>query len=129
MAHGRHYTREKFHARLFILVCLPGSGKRLRPALALLTGRLGTYDAERLLHMATGVELLHGASLVHDDVVDESDLRRGSQTLFTRVAGALSRVRDDPPDETPRPLLNAATAASLIVTPPTLRATLAGFVV
>src|SRR4051812_47254466 len=74
---------------------LPGSGKRLRPALALLVGRLGTYDADRLLDMATGVELLHGASLVHDDVVDESDLRRGSQTLFTRVGNALAVLVGD----------------------------------
>jgi geranylgeranyl pyrophosphate synthase len=74
---------------------LPGSGKRLRPALAFLTGRLGTYDASRLLDMATGVELLHGASLVHDDVVDESDLRRGSQTLFTRVGNALAVLVGD----------------------------------
>jgi geranylgeranyl pyrophosphate synthase len=74
---------------------LPGSGKRLRPALALLTGRLGTYDHERLLQMATGVELLHAASLVHDDVVDESDLRRGAQTLFTRVGNALAVLVGD----------------------------------
>jgi len=74
---------------------LPGSGKRLRPALALLTGRLGTYDADRLLQMATGAELLHGASLVHDDVVDESDLRRGAQTLFTRVGNALAVLVGD----------------------------------
>jgi heptaprenyl diphosphate synthase/octaprenyl-diphosphate synthase len=74
---------------------LPGSGKRLRPALALLTGRLGAYDADRLLQMATGVELLHAASLVHDDVVDESDLRRGAQTLFTRVGNALAVLVGD----------------------------------
>ncbi len=74
---------------------LPGSGKRLRPALAMLTGKLGAYDAERLLHMATGVELLHGASLVHDDVVDESDRRRGAQTLFTRVGNALAVLVGD----------------------------------
>jgi heptaprenyl diphosphate synthase len=74
---------------------LPGSGKRLRPALALLTGRLGTYDADRLLQMSTGVELLHAASLVHDDVVDESDLRRGAQTLFTRVGNALAVLVGD----------------------------------
>jgi len=74
---------------------LPGSGKRLRPALALLVGRLGTYDADRLLDMATGVELLHAASLVHDDVVDESDLRRGAQTLFTRVGNALAVLVGD----------------------------------
>src|SRR4051812_39972291 len=74
---------------------LPGSGKRLRPALAFLTGHLGAYDADKLLHMATGVELLHGASLVHDDVVDESDLRRGAQTLFTRVGNALAVLVGD----------------------------------
>jgi geranylgeranyl pyrophosphate synthase len=74
---------------------LPGSGKRLRPALAMLTGRLGQYDAERLLDMAVGVELLHAASLVHDDVVDESDLRRGAQTLFTRVGNALAVLVGD----------------------------------
>jgi geranylgeranyl pyrophosphate synthase len=74
---------------------LPGSGKRLRPALALLTGRLGTYDAGRMLHMATGVELLHAASLVHDDVVDDSELRRGAQTLFTRVGNALAVLVGD----------------------------------
>lgn len=74
---------------------LPGSGKRLRPALAMLTGRLGQYDATRLLDMAVGVELLHAASLVHDDVVDESDLRRGAQTLFTRVGNALAVLVGD----------------------------------
>ncbi|MFN8635936.1 MAG: polyprenyl synthetase family protein [Chloroflexota bacterium] len=74
---------------------LPGSGKRLRPALAMLTGRLGSSDANRLLDMAVGVELLHAASLVHDDVVDESDLRRGAQTLFTRVGNALAVLVGD----------------------------------
>lgn len=74
---------------------LPGSGKRLRPALALLTGRLGEYRPEPMLEMAVGVELLHAASLVHDDVVDESDLRRGAQTLFTRVGNALAVLVGD----------------------------------
>lgn len=74
---------------------LPGSGKRLRPALAFLTGKLGIYHADQHLHMAVGVELLHGASLVHDDVVDESDRRRGAQTLFTRVGNALAVLVGD----------------------------------
>jgi geranylgeranyl pyrophosphate synthase len=74
---------------------LPGSGKRLRPSLALLIGRLGESRPEPLLHMATGVELLHAASLVHDDVVDESELRRGSQTLFTRVGNSLAVLVGD----------------------------------
>jgi geranylgeranyl pyrophosphate synthase len=74
---------------------LPGSGKRLRPALAYLVGQLGSYQPEAMLNMATGVELLHAASLVHDDVVDESDLRRGTQTLFTRVGNALAVLVGD----------------------------------
>jgi len=74
---------------------LPGSGKRLRPTLAMLVGNLGEFRLEPMLHMATGVELLHTASLVHDDVVDESELRRGSRTLFTRVGNALAVLVGD----------------------------------
>ena len=74
---------------------LPGQGKRLRPALALLIGRLGQVTPEALNHMAVGVELLHTASLVHDDVVDESDTRRGAATLFTRVGNALAVLVGD----------------------------------
>ena len=74
---------------------LPGSGKRLRPALALLIGQMGRPEQEALDHMALGVELLHTASLVHDDVVDESDTRRGAATLFTRVGNALAVLVGD----------------------------------
>jgi geranylgeranyl pyrophosphate synthase len=74
---------------------LPGQGKRLRPALALLIGRLGSVSPDALNHMAVGVELLHTASLVHDDVVDESDTRRGAATLFTRVGNALAVLVGD----------------------------------
>jgi geranylgeranyl pyrophosphate synthase len=74
---------------------LPGQGKRLRPALSLLIGRLGSVSPDALNHMAVGVELLHTASLVHDDVVDESDTRRGAATLFTRVGNALAVLVGD----------------------------------
>jgi geranylgeranyl pyrophosphate synthase len=74
---------------------LPGSGKRLRPALALLIGRLGHNEAPALDHMALGVELLHTASLVHDDIVDESDTRRGAATLYARVGNALAVLVGD----------------------------------
>lgn len=74
---------------------LPGSGKRLRPALALLIGRLAPTDAELLNQMAVGVELLHTASLVHDDIVDESDTRHGGATLFARVGNALAVLVGD----------------------------------
>ena len=75
---------------------LPGTGKRLRPALALLIGSLGmTADQEALNHMAVGVELLHTASLVHDDIVDESDTRHGAATLYARVGNSLAVLVGD----------------------------------
>jgi geranylgeranyl pyrophosphate synthase len=75
---------------------LPGSGKRLRPALALLIGRLGSSgNPETLNQMAVGVELLHTASLVHDDIIDESDTRHGGATLFARVGNALAVLVGD----------------------------------
>lgn len=75
---------------------LPGTGKRLRPALALLIGRLGhSGDSEGLNQMAVGVELLHTASLVHDDIVDESDTRHGGATLYARVGNALAVLVGD----------------------------------
>src|SRR5207237_7076565 len=72
-----------------------GTGKRLRPALSLLIGRMGTANAEALNHMAVGVELLHTASLVHDDIVDESDTRHGGATLYARVGNALAVLVGD----------------------------------
>jgi geranylgeranyl pyrophosphate synthase len=76
---------------------LPGSGKRLRPALSLLIGRLAgeSGDADALNQMALGVELLHTASLVHDDIVDESDTRHGGATLYARVGNALAVLVGD----------------------------------
>jgi geranylgeranyl pyrophosphate synthase len=75
---------------------LPGSGKRLRPALAMLIARLGaTADEEALNQMAVGVELLHTASLVHDDIVDESDTRHGGATLYAKVGNALAVLVGD----------------------------------
>jgi heptaprenyl diphosphate synthase len=74
---------------------LPGAGKRLRPALALLACKLGQADRQAMIHMAVGVELLHTASLVHDDVVDNSELRRGSATLSTQVGNAVAVLIGD----------------------------------
>ena len=59
---------------------IAAGGKRLRPALLLLTcGALG-YSGEQRLNMAAVVEFIHTATLLHDDVVDESTLRRGRAT-------------------------------------------------
>jgi heptaprenyl diphosphate synthase len=56
-------------------------GKRLRPALVLLSARCGRYDLEKLVPAAMAVELTHAATLVHDDVIDRSSVRRGRPTV------------------------------------------------
>jgi geranylgeranyl pyrophosphate synthase len=56
-------------------------GKAIRPALTFLSARFYNYDLDRLLSMATSVELLHTATLVHDDAIDNSAVRRGRPTV------------------------------------------------
>jgi octaprenyl-diphosphate synthase len=69
-----------------------GGGKRLRPALVLLcAGALG-YRGTRHHELAAVIEIIHTATLLHDDIVDESDLRRGRKTtnvLFGNAASIL----------------------------------------
>lgn len=60
-------------------------GKRIRPALVLLAGRCGRYDSARLMPAAMAVELTHSATLVHDDVIDRSSVRRGRPTVAARL--------------------------------------------
>ncbi|HEX5452159.1 MAG TPA: polyprenyl synthetase family protein [Stellaceae bacterium] len=55
-------------------------GKRLRPMLTLAASRLCGYEGERHIALAAAVEFIHTATLLHDDVVDASDLRRGRDT-------------------------------------------------
>ena len=55
-------------------------GKRLRPMLTLASARLCGYEGKRHVRLAACVEFIHTATLLHDDVVDESDLRRGLAT-------------------------------------------------
>jgi geranylgeranyl pyrophosphate synthase len=57
-------------------------GKRIRPALTLLCGKFQDYRFESLSHMATAIELMHTATLIHDDAIDESDTRRGRSTIY-----------------------------------------------
>lgn len=55
-------------------------GKRIRPMLTLAAARLLDYRGDRHIKLAAAVELIHGATLLHDDVVDASALRRGAKT-------------------------------------------------
>src|SRR5438552_2508993 len=65
-------------------------GKRLRPMLLLLASRLAGYRGPRSVRLACVVELLHTATLIHDDVVDQAPLRRGRPS-----ADALDFVADE----------------------------------
>lgn len=60
---------------------LKAGGKRMRPVLTLLSGKFYNYDLNLLLSMATAVELLHTATLIHDDTIDKSAVRRGRPTV------------------------------------------------
>lgn len=63
---------------------LDSGGKRLRPALVLLVSRMLGYTGERDVRYAAVVELIHTATLLHDDIIDGSDLRRGRPTANNR---------------------------------------------
>ncbi|MFZ5647282.1 MAG: polyprenyl synthetase family protein [Bacillota bacterium] len=56
-------------------------GKRLRPAFCFLGGKFYNYDSEKILPLAVALELIHMATLVHDDVVDSSETRRNIPTV------------------------------------------------
>ncbi|PIE05087.1 MAG: hypothetical protein CSA76_00885 [Spirochaetales bacterium] len=58
-------------------------GKMLRPLLLVLGARMGNFQAEKTYRLAASVEMLHIATLIHDDIVDNSPLRRGQPTLHT----------------------------------------------
>jgi heptaprenyl diphosphate synthase len=60
-------------------------GKRIRPALVLLSAMCGKYQIEKLTPAAMAVELTHAATLVHDDVIDRSAVRRGRPTVAAQL--------------------------------------------
>ena len=70
-------------------------GKRMRPALVLMVARALGYEGERHHLLAAVVEFIHTATLLHDDVVDESDLRRGRETANAVFGNAASVLVGD----------------------------------
>lgn len=74
---------------------LTSGGKRIRPVVTLLAGGMMGADEEKLLNLAAAVELLHTATLVHDDLIDGALLRRGIPTLNTRWSPAATVLAGD----------------------------------
>jgi octaprenyl-diphosphate synthase len=70
-------------------------GKRLRPALLLLASGAAGYKGEEQLPLAAVIEFIHTATLLHDDVVDESPLRRGRQTANAAFGNAAAVLVGD----------------------------------
>jgi heptaprenyl diphosphate synthase len=74
---------EDAEVREAIRLLLESGGKMLRPAFVLLSSRFGTPDPPRIVRVAAAVEMLHMATLVHDDIIDGAARRRGVATLHT----------------------------------------------
>lgn len=70
-------------------------GKRLRPSLAFLTRALLGSGREDAMRVALAVELLHSASLLHDDLIDDADSRRGAEAAFRRYGSVVSVMSGD----------------------------------
>ncbi len=70
-------------------------GKRLRPLLAVLSAKVFAYEGETHYLLAAIIEFIHTATLLHDDVVDDSDLRRGNQTAYALFGNAASVLVGD----------------------------------
>ncbi len=71
-------------------------GKRIRPALCLLAARGGSsFSLEKVLPLAEALELIHTASLVHDDVIDEADTRRGEPTANAKWDNQIAILSGD----------------------------------
>lgn len=63
---------------------LKAGGKRIRPVFVLLSAQFGDYNLQKIKHVAVPLELIHMGSLVHDDVIDDAELRRGKKTIKSK---------------------------------------------
>ena len=100
MAAVDHLIRDRLGSDVLLIRSIAehiigGGGKRLRPALLILAARAGGYAGENHIELAAAVEFIHTATLLHDDVVDESELRRGKKTANAEFGNAASVLVGD----------------------------------
>lgn len=74
---------------------LQAGGKRIRPVFVLLAGKFGNYNADVMKQVAVPLELIHMASLVHDDVIDDSEMRRGQATVKAQWNNSVAMYTGD----------------------------------
>lgn len=92
----RDSLKTEFEPLAAIFETLIGSGgKRLRPALTILAGKFHGDNADKVRTLAVAAELIHAATLIHDDFIDKSPLRRGSPTVNTKWSGTATVLAGD----------------------------------
>lgn len=74
---------------------LTGGGKRIRPAVLLMAARLGGYRGDAAVLYASVVEFIHTATLVHDDIIDDSNWRRGQLAVHSRWGNDITVLLGD----------------------------------
>jgi octaprenyl-diphosphate synthase len=72
-----------------------GGGKRIRPALLLLSAKLFNYKGDGAVKLASVVEIIHTATLVHDDIIDEAQTRRGRPAANTQWGNSMCVLAGD----------------------------------
>lgn len=92
--------RENFRSRIQTIRrvgehILSGGGKRIRPSLLLLTSAMLGYEGHADIRCAAVIEFIHTASLVHDDVIDDADIRRGRESINYRWGNHLTVLVGD----------------------------------
>ncbi|HET7563115.1 MAG TPA: polyprenyl synthetase family protein [Rhodanobacteraceae bacterium] len=92
--------RQRLHSDVVLINAIGehivgGGGKRLRPMLHVLAAHAAGYKGEAHIELAAVIEFIHTATLLHDDVVDESDLRRGRKTANAAWGNAASVLVGD----------------------------------
>ncbi len=74
---------------------LNAGGKRIRPALLLLTARMLGEMSPSMIRLAAVVELIHNATLVHDDIIDSADMRRGRPSVNAQWGNSMTVLAGD----------------------------------
>ncbi|GGE56273.1 heptaprenyl diphosphate synthase component II [Priestia taiwanensis] len=77
------------------LQLLQSGGKRIRPVFVLLGGKFGNYNIDQIKNVAVALELIHMASLVHDDVIDDANMRRGKPTINAKWGNRFAMYTGD----------------------------------
>lgn len=94
------FIRRNMHSRNRLLSeiamdLLEAGGKRLRPAFVIISSKFGKYDREKTIPLAGALEILHTATLVHDDIIDRSKIRRGKATVSEKFGADMAVYTGD----------------------------------